>query len=228
MKQCVYVYQHTLHLLQPLDVGVFGPLKQNYKTLLAERTRFTTYNIDKADFISLIQKARQQGITTRNIQSAWRATCLIPCNPSAFFDKIPASHTDSSPTQTRFFSGQIPPTPGNIEQVSEMEELISLFRHQTLDSPKLTLLHKTLKAARLAMADCIVLNRTNTELLEANTRKKQRAQRTGTQYDGQGARVLSLEDVEKRRRLAENKKKEKEAKSQAKKETERSTVFPGI
>ncbi len=62
---------YSTHLLQPLDVGVFGLLKQNYRTLLAEKTRFTTYNIDKADFISLIQKARQQGITTRNIQSAW-------------------------------------------------------------------------------------------------------------------------------------------------------------
>ncbi len=59
------------------------------------------------------------------------------------------------------------------------------------------------------MADCIVLNCTNTELLAANTQKKQRAQRTGTQYHGQGACVLSLEDVEKRRQLAKNKKKRK-------------------
>ena len=106
-----------------------------------------------------------------------------------------------------------------------MDELISLFRNQTLDSPKLTLLHKTLKAARLAMANRIVLNRTNTKLLASNTRKKQRAQRTGIQYDGQGARVLSMEDVEKRRELADNKKREKEAKSQAKKEKQDDRVF---
>ena len=91
--------------------------------------------------------------------------------------------------------------------MEEVEELISLFRYQTLDSPKLTLLHKTLKAARLAMVDRVVLNCTNTELFAANTRKRQRAQRTGIQYDGQGARVLSIEDVEKRRQLAENLKK---------------------
>ena len=59
------------------------------------------------------------------------------------------------------------------------------------------------------MADRIILSRTNTELLAANTR---RAQRTGLQYDGQGARVLSLEDVEKRRQLAERKKKIKRPK----------------
>ncbi len=61
---CLCLPIHSTHLLQLLDVGVFGLLKQNYKTLLAEKTQFTTYNIDKADFIALIQKAQQRGITT--------------------------------------------------------------------------------------------------------------------------------------------------------------------
>ncbi len=148
------------------------------------------------------------------------------------FDKISVSHTDndtlpsaSTCIQTCFFSGQIPLILGNIEQVSEVEELISLFRHQTLDFPKLTLLHKTLKAAKLAIADRIVLNCINTELLAANTWKKQQAQLTSTQYNSQGACVLSLEDVEKRRRLAENKKKKKEAKSEARKEKQNDRLF---
>ncbi len=106
-----------------------------------------------------------------------------------------------------------------------MEELISLFCHQTLDSSKLTLLHKTFKAARFAIADRIVLNCTNTGLLAANTREKQEAQSTGTKYNGQKACVLSLEDVEKRRRLAENKKKEKKANSQARKEKQDDRLF---
>ena len=54
--------------------------------------------------------------------------------------------------------------------------------------------------------------------MAANTRKKRRAQRTGIQYDGQGARVLSLEDVEKKRQVAENRKKDTEAKKLAQKE----------
>ena len=75
------------------------------------------------------------------------------------------------------------------------------------------------------MTDRIVLNRTNTELLAANTRKKQRVQRTGLKNDGQGARVLSLEDVEKRRQLAENKKQEKEAKVEARKQKQDDRFF---
>ena len=71
---------HSTHLLKPLDVGVYGPLKRNYKTLLAEKTRFITYNIDKANFISLIQKARRQGISVQNVRSAWQATRPVPYN----------------------------------------------------------------------------------------------------------------------------------------------------
>ena len=54
---CLCLLAHSIHLLQPLDIGVFNLLKQNYKTLLAKKIWFTTYNIDKADFIFLIQKA---------------------------------------------------------------------------------------------------------------------------------------------------------------------------
>ncbi len=133
---CLCLPAHSTHLLQPLDVGVFGPLKQNYKTLVAEKIRFTTYNLDKADFISLIQKARQQGINSQNIQSAWRATGLILYDPSVVFNKISIPNTEkdtlpttSIPLRTRFFSGQIPPTQGNIEQIEEVDELISLFRN---------------------------------------------------------------------------------------------------
>lgn len=57
------------------------------------------------------------------------------------------------------------------------------------------------------MAVRVVLNRTNMELLAANTRKKRPAERTSLQYNWQGARVLSFEDVEESRQLPEKKKK---------------------
>ena len=75
------------------------------------------------------------------------------------------------------------------------------------------------------MADRIVLNCTNTELLAANTQKKRRAQHTGIQYDSQGAYVLSLEDVEERKQLAKNKRKDKEAKKLAQKERQANRYF---
>ncbi len=75
------------------------------------------------------------------------------------------------------------------------------------------------------MTDCVILNRTNTEFLAADTQKNQRVQRTGLQYDSQGAHVLSLEDVEKRKQLAENKKREKEAKVEVRKQKQDDWFF---
>lgn len=66
--------------------------------------------------------------------------------------------------------------------------------------------------ARLAMADKIVLNCTNTELLAGNIQKKRQIQYIEIQYDGQDACVLSLKDVKKRRQQAEIKKKDKKVK----------------
>lgn len=99
-----------------------------------------------------------------------------------------------------------------MELVTEIEKLILLLWHQTLDLPKLTLLHKTLKAARLAMVDRVVLNCTNTELLAANRQKKRWLQWTGFAYNDQGAPFLNPEVVEKRRQLVGNRAKDKEAK----------------
>ena len=75
------------------------------------------------------------------------------------------------------------------------------------------------------MADCIVLNCTNTELFAANIQKKQQAQHTGIQYNSQGAHILSIENVEKRRQLVESKKREKETKSQSRKEKQNDQLF---
>lgn len=119
---------------------------------------------------------------------------MIPYNPAVVFHKLSISshHTTtdaSTPTsdthdntdpslihhyKTGFLLAKyLPPLPisTKIKEVTEVEELVSLFRDQTLYSTKLALLHKNLKAARVAMADRVVLNRTNTELFAANTQK---------------------------------------------------------
>ncbi len=50
---------HFRHLLWSMVVEIFGALKQSYKTLLAEnKIRSKTYNINKPNFISLIQQAK--------------------------------------------------------------------------------------------------------------------------------------------------------------------------
>ena len=112
---------------------------------------------------------------------AWRATGLIPYNLTVVFqvhskDRLASNinaieASSNMPIQMQFFSGAILSIAKNIKQVTKVEELVLLFRDQTLDLPKLIFLHKTVKAAILAMANGVILNRTNTELLATNTQK---------------------------------------------------------
>ena len=129
-----------------------------------------------------------------------------------------ASNTSNTPIQTQFNLIIISPIPGNVKQITTIVELISLFWYQLLDLPKLTLLYKTFKAIRLAMANKMVLNYTNMELLAVNIWKKRPVQQTEIVYNSQGACVLSLKNVEKNRQLAENKEKDREVKQLAQKE----------
>lgn len=99
------------------------------------------YTIDKAHFISLIQKARLQDINYQNIQLAWQAIRLISHNSSIALDKILIKHTKNDILSKnslliciRFFFYQISSTIENIEQVKKVDELILIFRNQTLNS----------------------------------------------------------------------------------------------
>lgn len=51
---------------------------------------------------------------------------------------------------------------------SKVTKLVSLVRNQTFDLPKVTILYMTLKTARCIIANMVILNCTNTELLIAN------------------------------------------------------------
>ena len=61
----LYLPPHTTHLLQPLDVSVFGPLSREYKKQLEAVTRFNVCSIDKVDFLKIIQKQEKKQSTQK-------------------------------------------------------------------------------------------------------------------------------------------------------------------
>jgi len=70
---------YTIHLLQPLDVGIFSPLATAYKSHVQRITRLGgSYHIDKVDFLKIYQLARYEAITPINIKKVWAASGLLP------------------------------------------------------------------------------------------------------------------------------------------------------
>lgn len=89
---------NATHLIQPLDVGFFRPLKAAWRT---ELTQFKMRNlkctgIPKQDFPRMLQSTlnRLDGTTKAiktNLESGFRATGLHPLNPDQVLRKLPDS-----------------------------------------------------------------------------------------------------------------------------------------
>ena len=72
---------HSSYLLQPLDVVVFQPYKHYHAAAVEAVTRMGCGDFDKPEFLDRIDSIRQQTFKISTVQSAFKATGLIPYNP---------------------------------------------------------------------------------------------------------------------------------------------------
>ncbi|RPB16234.1 CENP-B protein, partial [Morchella conica CCBAS932] len=75
---------HTSHVLQPLDVGVFSPLKKYYRQEISKLRSPITKN----NFPNLLALARQKAFSVSNIQSGFRASGIYPYNPTVVLNTL--------------------------------------------------------------------------------------------------------------------------------------------
>ena len=79
---------HTTHLMQPLDVVVFQPLKHYHTEAIDRATRTGCSDFNKIEFLSALRSIRQQAFKSTTIVSAFRKTGLIPWNPDRVLSRI--------------------------------------------------------------------------------------------------------------------------------------------
>ena len=72
---------YLLHLLQPLDVGCFSPLKHIYSHLIKDKIQLSFNYINKFDFLKAYPQAYTAIFLADNIKSSFSVTRLIPLNP---------------------------------------------------------------------------------------------------------------------------------------------------
>jgi hypothetical protein len=96
----LYMPPHSSHLLQPLDVGCFGPLKKAYGRQIENRMRAGTTHITKEDFFLSFFIAFQATMTEKNIQGGFRGAGLMPHNPQAVLLKLDVRLSTPSPPGT--------------------------------------------------------------------------------------------------------------------------------
>src|SRR5258708_16796004 len=75
---------HCTHKLQPLDVGVFGPLQAKFADVTDEFVGKHYCGIRKSDFVSVYMKAQEKAISCELIKSAFRHCGVHPLNVDIF------------------------------------------------------------------------------------------------------------------------------------------------
>ena len=84
----LYIPPYSSHLLQPLDIGVFGPLKRAYGKLIEGIMIAGNNYINKEDFLSLYPTAREKVFTRENIYSGFAGVGLKLLNKERVLAKI--------------------------------------------------------------------------------------------------------------------------------------------
>jgi hypothetical protein len=93
---------HTSHRLQPLDVGVFGPLQRAWQKRCLRYLASTGESVTRRNVVKEYMAARTESITDELITMAWRKSGIRPLNPQVF------TEADFAPSYGSSFNPQFP------------------------------------------------------------------------------------------------------------------------
>jgi len=114
---------NTTHLMQPLDKGIFGPLKVRWRQvcfqyLAAHPGRVIT----RFEFSQLFGEAWLSTMTARNIMSGYRTTGVFPLDRNAVTLPVASPKTDKPLRHLPLYTpAKINPVPGRYERMELME-----------------------------------------------------------------------------------------------------------
>lgn len=74
---------NATHILQPCDVGIFRPLKIEWRKVVQEHKQTTIKSITKVNFATIFNRAYVNSMKNDIIKNAFKACDLFPFNPNA-------------------------------------------------------------------------------------------------------------------------------------------------
>ena len=132
---------HSSHLLQPLDVGVFGPLKKAYGKEIDKLIRARITYITKEDFFPAFSAAFDVAITKNNILGGFLGAGLVPFDPQSVISALnmKLSTPNSSRPSSRSSLPWTSQTPTSSKEASKQLDLVirRIASHQHSSPTKL-------------------------------------------------------------------------------------------
>jgi len=172
---------HSSHIMQPLDVGIFGPLKRAMSSQLDPIFRTGIRTLHKAEWMESYVEARKKAITPSNILGSWRGAGLYPINKHRVLHQLSDIQGPSHPRS--------PSTPHSVP-ATQLLNTLSPPDHDTLQSTnnafKIALSQTTVASPVKKHAHCLteitirlaaenaILKKDNFELRAQISKKKDR------------------------------------------------------
>ena len=176
---CLCMPPHTSHLLQPLDVGVFGPLKHTYGKLVEGIMAASNNYIDKEDFLSLYPSACKKVFTRENICSGFTGTGLKLLDKDQVLEKITFQLCTPTPSLVEgsiFSAFQTPQNPHQLDcKVCSLQKSLSTRKLFSSPISYIQYLEKTVQMAinvnLLLQQEIKVLQAENKQKMKKKIRK---------------------------------------------------------
>jgi hypothetical protein len=203
---------HSSHLLQPLDVGCFSPLKRAYSREVESLIRHHINHITKLEFLPAFKTAFNQSFTSANICSAFRGAGLVPLQPDTVLSKLDVRLRTPTPAALpeAYWEAR---TPSNVRELDAQSTLIRerIRRHKS-SSPAsiIEAISQLKKGAEVMMLSAELMRDRIASLEKANEaasarkqRKKKRIQRHGVLTKGAGEDLLAQREADQQIARAE-------------------------
>ena len=168
---------HSSHLLQPLDMGCFAPLKKAYGRQVESLMRNHINYITKQEFLPSIKRALDASFTASNIQGGFRGAGLVPFDLERVLSTLDVQLRTPSPlpVDTQPWLSQ---TPKNTLEIGSQSTLVKQRIQRHLDSSPTSIVEafeKVSKGAAIIAYKLVLAQKRISELKAANaaaTRRK--------------------------------------------------------
>jgi hypothetical protein len=226
---------HSSHLTQPLDVGVFGPLKKKMAAEIYPLMRTGVARIQKVEWLAAFVAAHEKALSTNNILGGFRGTGIHPFLPTKVLRRVasaPSPQQESRPStpnsSTPFNEAVLTDSPADFNAVKQANDVLNTLIEsgEPLPSPaKKYVGHCTRSLMRL--------HARNTILEQENADQKAILQARKTNVSGKrrvidgkhlmtGAELIGIrqaQEVTKQRKAPKKSARKPKSKSKAKKES---------
>lgn len=198
---------HSSHLLQPLDVGIFSPLKRALSKQISRLVRTGITRIQKVEWIECFIEARDRSITKDNVLSGWRGAGLFPENMHRILIQLAGGELPSTPTTppptamtiTPFLPNSAAPDSASFHSINQA--FLTELAKTNITTPFKIHVRRLGHIGERYQAESVLLKEELKDVKEVNGRRK--AREKGKRMILKDTPVISTEGVEKLLREAE-------------------------